>query len=448
MSKPYPKYKDSGIEYFGKIPDYWEKAKVKFFCKGIYTGGTPHDKSYFQNGKINWYTPADFNNGLLGDSQRKLNEKAIEDRVAFLYDERSTYLTGIGNVGKAAISYQKATCNQQLNVITFDDDIINEEYGFYLLKIIGNEIINWASFTTLPIFNQSQTKNLNFLKPPFSEQNDIAKFLNRKTQEIDDTIAKKQRLIELLEEERKATINEAVTKGLNPNVKMKDSGIEWIGEIPEHWEMIKLKYLLNNQKKPLKTGPFGSQIKSADYIDKSNNKVINQRNVLDNDFSEGDNFISDKKFDELKDFVIHNNDILFTTRGTIGKCEIFNASDYNAILHPCLIRVTINEDMVLNNWIKSFVNNSSFFLYNVSYVSNATTIEVIYGYTLKEILFPIPPINEQRNILDNINRIIEKVDSSIKQTQTQIKLLKEYRQSLIFEAVTGKIDVREEIKTG
>jgi type I restriction enzyme S subunit len=288
-------------------------------------------------------------------------------------------------------------------------------------------------------------KELRLTLPPIEEQTAIANYLDHKTAQIDTLIAKKEKFISLLQEERTAVINQAVTKGLDPKVKMKDSGIEWLGEIPEHWEVKKLKYLLKENKDSLKTGPFGSHIKNSDYIPNGNYKVYTQRNVLDNEYENGCESISEEKFDELKGFTIYEGDVLITTRGSIGRCSVFPENMPTGILHPCLIRIQINENLSLRNWIVNYINNTSLFYNNVKFNSNSTIIDVIYGYTLKEIFFPTPSIIEQKQILDFLEVKINEIDTLISKSQQEIELLKEYKTALISEVVTGKVDVRDEV---
>ena len=211
-------------------------------------------------------------------------------------------------------------------------------------------------------------------------------------------------MLTLYKEEKTAIINHAVTKGLNPNAELKNSGVEWLGKIPVGWEVKKLKYLLKKSKGAIKTGPFGSQIKNSDLIPSGEFKVYTQRNVLDEDYAKGEDRIDYEKFNTLKEFEVKPGDILFTTRGTIGRCSLFPSDMERGVLHPCLIRIQIAEHIILLEWIVTYVNNSSFFIENVKLESNSTIIDVIYGGTLKEIVFPMPPKEEQTVIANYLDR--------------------------------------------
>jgi len=191
-----------------------------------------------------------------------------------------------------------------------------------------------------------------------------------------------------------------VTKGLDPNAKMKDSGIEWLGKIPENWRLLRVKYLLADTENALKTGPFGSELKSSEMTENGYYSIYTQRNVLDNEFTFFKDYVDDKKAATLKGFEVRDNDILITTRGTIGKAALVPEGSTKGYLHPCLIALRLNEELVLPSWTLTYMNESSYFLRNVLFESNSTTIEVIYGGTLRNVLIPIPPISEQRQILE------------------------------------------------
>ena len=227
---------------------------------------------------------------------------------------------------------------------------------------------------------------------------------------------------------------------MKPYPKYKDPGVEWLREIPEVWEAKKIKYLINPHKNALKTGPFGSQLKGSELDSDGKYRVYNQRNVLDNDFDKEFDFINDDKFLSLKEFEIFPNDILVTTRGTIGHCSIFPDNKPKGVLHPCLIRIQLNPKLMINSWLTTYINNSISFKENVELNSNATTIDVIYGYTLREVIIPTPPLPEQKQIAKYLDLKTAKIDSLIEKKKRLIELLKEERTAVINQAVTKGLD--------
>ena len=222
--------------------------------------------------------------------------------------------------------------------------------------------------------------------------------------------------------------------------EMKDSGIEWIGEIPTNWKLVPLKYLLSNEIDSLRVGPFGSTLKGTDFTNEGY-WVYNQRTVLDCNFDANDTFISEEKYHTMTGFQIRYNDILITTRGTIGKICRIPKKYYKGIIHPCIIKFRINEDKVLYPYLELIFNSSNLFQTQLTYKSNATTIEVIYSGTLKNLLVPIPAsLTLQKQISKYLIQRCNKIDSIVNDIQHQIELLQEYKQSVITEAVTKGLD--------
>ena len=428
----YEAYRDSGVEWLGEIPVGWEVKRFRYVFDLI------TDKAGDNLLKIG------LENIESGSGKFVATDNEFEgDGIHFLsgdilFGKLRPYLTKVYLAdfpGKAVGDF----------FVFRSKGEIKEQFG---AKLISSkrfiDITNSSTYgSKMPRVSWDFISELLIAYPNLEEQTAIANFLDRKTAEIDALIAQKEHLLELYEEEKTAIINHAVTKGIDPNAELKDSGIDWLGEIPVGWKVKKLKYLLKKNKGAIKTGPFGSQIKNSELTPSGEFKVYTQRNVLDEDFIKGDDRIDYEKFNTLKEFEIKPNDILFTTRGTIGRCAIFPSDTERGVLHPCLIRIQIAEELVLLEWIISYVNNSSFFIENVTLESNSTIIDVIYGGTLKEVVIPIPPKEEQASIISFLDYSMTDLDAKIAKTQRIIELQKEYRTALISEAVTGKIKVPE-----
>lgn len=278
--------------------------------------------------------------------------------------------------------------------------------------------------------------------PPLPVQRGIADFLDRKTAALDGLIARKERLLELLAERRAALIHRAVTRGLDPDVPLKDSGVPWIGEIPAHWEVKRLKHVLQERPDSIRVGPFGSSLRLSEMQD-SHTRVFTQRTVIDGDFAGGEAFVSEEKARELHSFYAGPGDILITTRGTIGRVAIVPVNVTPGIIHPCLMAVRIDPSEVLADWAVMILGLKNLALAQLSYLSNATTIEVIYSYNLREILVPVPPMHEQREVLATIQHLDSSSSATVAHLKTQLSLLREYRQALITAAVTGQLEIPE-----
>ena len=238
---------------------------------------------------------------------------------------------------------------------------------------------------------------------------------------------------------RQPDVQNFINDGISQYPDYKDSGVEWLGEIPYHWETKRIKHLLIGRKGAIKTGPFGSQLHSSEMMD-SEIKVFNQRTVLDRDINGGRNYISAAKFDQLKAFETFPGDLLVTTRGTIGRCMIVPIGAPRGILHPCLLRIQIEKRIAYDHFVEYLIQESGLILTQLEYMSNATTIEVIYSDSLKEVFLLLPPLPEQRAIVAFLDRETAKIDALVAKKERLIELLQEKRSALISQAVTKGLD--------
>ena len=438
--KRYPEYKKSDAVFIGEIPKDWDTMRCThlFEVKQIKkTSGEINLSVYRDYGVIKRDSRDDNYNRIPEDTS---NYKLVESGD-FVFNKMKCWQGSLGvSEYRGIVSPAYTVCKPKRH--------FHGKYFHYLLRSqayiqefnrlsYGVRIGQWE-------LRFEDFKDIVVPYPSLSEQTQIANFLDRKTEQIDELIRIKERRIELLQAQRTALINQAVTKGLDPNVEMKPSGVEGIGEIPAHWEVIPIKHTLQIAKDSIRTGPFGSSLKSHEFQDKGI-RVYNQQSVYNEDFSKSDVFISEEKFNELRSFIVQPKDVLITSRGTIGKMTIVPKNGEIGVLHPCLIRLRLNENKLIPKYLWWYVNHSSFFIESVKIASNSTTIDVIYSETLSSVKIPIPTVKEQLEILEFLNVKIPIIDTIISNERKRIELLKEYRQSLISEVVTGKIDVRNEV---
>jgi type I restriction enzyme, S subunit len=240
-------FKHSGIEWIGHIPAHWDVLPLRRVTCRVATGRTPPSTNmdYFTDGELNWFTPGDFSTGIeLHESARKVTTEAIEDGVCTLFPKGTVFLVGIGaTLGKAAVNTTAGSANQQINAILPGNNT-DPYFMAYFLQGFRTEVRVTSNGNTLGILNQDGTKSLLMPVPPLDAQRRIAGFLDEKTARIDGLIEKKRALLDRLAEKRQALITRAVTKGLNPDAPLKPSGIDWLGEIPAHWEIAPLRWYL------------------------------------------------------------------------------------------------------------------------------------------------------------------------------------------------------------
>lgn len=438
MSFPmYAKYKESGTDWLGEAPTHWRIVPLwTLFRRTKRTG--------FENEQL-LSVYRDF--GVVPKASRDDNNNKASDDLS-VYQLVKPGDLAINKMkawqGAVAISEHKGIVSPAYFIY---EGIHNESPRFlhYLLRS-PRYITGYLSISKGIRVNQWDLEpqyhsRIPVLLPPKDEQTAIATFLDRETGKIDALIAEQEKLLALLAEKRQATISHAVTKGLNPDAPMKDSGVAWLGDVPRHWKLGQLKNFICQKSGAIKTGPFGSHLTSAE-MQQGEIKVYNQRSVIDNNFVDGDNYISQEKFEQLSSFQTFPGDVLVTTRGTIGRAAILPESADIGILHPCLLRVQVDETKLQRKFLVALIQDSHLMKTQIALNSNATTIEVIYSETMASLFIPLPPIEEQGEILNFLDAETARLDALAAEASRAIALLKERRSALIAAAVTGQIDVR------
>ncbi|QCZ94372.1 restriction endonuclease subunit S [Salinimonas iocasae] len=432
----YPEYKDSGINWIGYIPSDWYVGKLKHTFK-VVNGSTPSSSvEEYWDGDIPWITPADMeksSNSYLSKGKRNISKLGLSSCGASLVSQGSIIVSSRAPIGSLAIASSSISTNQGCKSLdSYGDD---NRFYFYWLKLSKLELENLGKGTTFLELSSADLANFYALKPSKKEQILIADFLDHETAKIDALIAKQEKLIELLKEKRQAVISHAVTKGLNPDVPMKDSGIEWIGEVPEHWEVVRIKHTA----KSIIAGPFGSSITKDMYVP-SGFKVYGQEHAIANSFDVGDYYINEQNFNILKRYSIASGDLILSCVGTFGKVSVVPTMFEAGIINPRLMLIRPSS-VVASDYLAKFMQS------DVSYkqfevLSRGGTMGVINIGILSDIFIALPPLDEQNKIKELIESQASKYDKLIKKATSSISLLKERKISLISAAVTGKIDVR------
>ena len=450
--KPYPAYRDSGVDWLGEIPAHWEVMRLGFNADFIVP---MRDKPADLTGETPWIRIEDFGGRYISGSKsgQGVSDRTIREMNLKVFPARTVLCSCSCNMGATAIVEKPLISNQTFIGIVPGKNLVSE-YVYYLMQVAKEHLTALATGAIQQYLSRNEFSSLRMPLLPIEEQRGIAAFLDRETAKIDALVAKKERLIELLQEKRTVLITRAVTKGLpaaaaaqaglDPNVPMKDSGVEWLGEIPAHWQCVPLRRSVLSRAGAIKTGPFGSQLLASE-MQGGDVKVYNQRNVIDRDFANGENFVSREKFKELSAFAVCKGDVLVTTRGTIGRCAIVPEDAEEGILHPCLMRIQPDPKQLLRSYLALLIQDSILVQTQLALASNATTIDVIYSDTMGRILVPKPPLEEQAAIVGWVGQRTCEVDSLIKKVSDASDRLKELRTALISAAVTGKIDVREEV---
>lgn len=423
--------KDSGIEWIGEIAKEFQILRLKNvanildqFRKPI----TADQRNQDADVLYDYYGAS----GVID----KIDGYTIDDHVMLIGEDGANL-----RMRNLPLMYEingKAWINNHAHILKPKENVL---FRYLFLTLEGLDINPYITGSAQPKLSQENLKNIWLPVPSLTVQQTIVDGINREYTKVDALITNVQTQIEKLKEYKQSLITEAVTKGLDPNVPMKDSGVEWIGEIPEHWDVIRLKHLYDySNGSPVRVGPFGSALPSSDIIDEGV-WVYNQRTVLDQNFETNNTFVSEEKANELAGFAVFPKDILITTRGSIGKTVIVPDNAPRGVLHPCVIRFRIDSVKMDNSLLSLIFNETNICQGQIMDMSNSTTIEVLYSYSLKEIWIPCPPIREQKKLFERVREMIRKFDKLISIKQTKIEKLEQYKKSLIYEYVTGKKEV-------
>jgi type I restriction enzyme S subunit len=428
--KRYERYKDSGVEWIGEIPEEWDVLKLKWIFKLVYRYPTYYGIQYSDNGVIEVRGEMLKGNGLI--DVESCEPRFISEEISNNYpmtklkkDDIVMSVRGtMGKIGLVTNNIENANITANLLRLSPNKNKVYSKWLVWLMESsrFNEELDNYSDQTTIKTIRVPNLLSINIPLPKYDEQNAIANFLYQKTAEIDGLIADKEKLIELLQEKRQAIITEAVTKGLNPNVRMKDSGIEWIGEIPEHWEVKKLKYVSNIT--------MGQSPKSEECSYDEIGVPFLQGNAEFTNVHPIPKLYCNtaNKFSKV-------NDILLSVRAPVGA---MNISDRVYGIGRELCAITAKKIQVKYLWYSLTVSLEELFI-----KSKGSTFEAVTVTDVQNLLIILPPKNEQDAIVNFLDQKTAEIDSLVTETKNQIEKLKEYRQSLISEAVTGKIDVRE-----
>lgn len=438
--KKYDTYKDSGIEWIGEVPSHWETKRIRhiadIFGRIGYRGYTVEDIVFDETGAIS-LSPSNIENQKLTlESVTRITKEKYEESPEIMVYENDVVLVKTASVGKAAIVRplnDLATINPQL--VVFKNYRIDQTFFYYeiISRIIQNQITQDLNGGVVNTITQTNLNNYSIIVPSPKEQTAIANYLDRKTAEIDELIADKKRLLELYEEEKTAIINQAVTKGINLDAPMKDSGIEWLGEIPKHWEVKRLSWCFEI----IGSGTTPKAGSEEYYLNGEFNWLLTG-DLSDGDILETSKKITQKALDDNSSLKMYpvNSIVMAMYGATIGKLGVLK------------IQTTVNQACcVMGNPIHLNYQFAFFLLLaarkeiiNMSYGGGQPNIsqELIKSFRVQ-----VPPIEEQQSIVSHIENECTLIDAKKAKTATLIELLTEYRTALISEVVTGKIKVTE-----
>jgi type I restriction enzyme S subunit len=424
----YQRYKPSGVEWIGDIPESWNSLKLKHEYK-IQKGKIP---KIINEKEVKGLVPYLSMDVLRGSEISGFVN--VEDGI-FVKEGQTLILWDGSNSGEIIKVEKEGVLSSTMGVLNKIGNKLNEDFSFYQLKSYEPEIRNNTNGMGIPHVDGQYVRSLVLLTPPLQEQEQIVNYLDEKTTIIDKLISTKQRKVELLKEQRTTLINQVITKGLNPNVKMKDSGVEWIGEIPEYWNNTILRYYVNKVGSGV-TPRGGSEV----YVDEGVIFIRSQNVHFEGLKLEDISRITIDTHNGMNGSKVSYNDLLLNiTGGSIGRCcVVLNEDEMNVNQHVCIIRTKKDKlsPFFLNYFIRSKVGQTQ-----VDYYQTGGNREGLTGENIKNFKISFPMIQEQQEIVEYLDKHTKEIDDLVSMEQNKIELLKEYRQSLVSEVITGKIKV-------
>lgn len=426
----YDSYKTSLSGWFDKLPSHWDETKIKYFCLDIVNGATPSTANdNYWDGDIAWIASGKCHDCTIFSESKFITHEGLENSSTKLIpaDTALVALTGATCAQSGYLAIEACT-NQSVVAYIQHPNKLSAKFVFYMVQGNRAQYLTHQTGGAQAGINVEDCKNIIALIPPLNEQIAIAEYLDRKCGSIDAIIGTQEQRIELLTELKQSVITDAVTRGINPNVQLKDSGIDWIGQIPQHWTDIPLKF----------TGSFGNGLTYSpeDVCEEGGVLVLRSSNIQDDKL----NFNETLYVKKCPTFLmVQPGDIIICSRNgsasLVGKCAIVE-KDIHATFGAFMMRYR----PYTNSKYGFYLLQAALKMYKGFY--STTTINQLTMGVISQIHVAIPKDkNEQEAIVAYLDKTCARIDSTIVKAKREIELLREYKQTIITDAVTGKIKV-------
>lgn len=440
--KQYQNYKDSGSRWINLIPSHWLCYRLRFVCD-LRNGYTPSkaEESFWKDGTIPWFRMDDIreNGRFLVKSKQYITQEAVKGNG--LFEAGSFILATTATIGEHALLIVDSLANQRFTNLKIRKSLepgVSRNFLFYYLFIIDEYCKTTTKKTTFPAVNIDDLKNFPVCLPPLAEQKAIAEYLDEKCGKIDGMIEQIDKKIALYERLRRAIIAKTVTKGLDPNVPLRPSGIEWIGEIPMHWDVKRFGYLAWIRAR---LGWKG--LKADEYVE-SGYPFLSAFNIVNDKMNwESLNYINQFRFEESPEIMLHPGDILLVKDGAgIGKCARVDSLPKGESTTNGSLAVITPFEAVNYKYLHYFIISDSFNQYKDILINGMGVPHLTQG-EMKKMYLPVPPIKEQEEIAEYLDKRCHVIEENIANYVKQKELLERYRKALITQVVTGKRRVCE-----
>ena len=424
--------KFSGIDWIGDIPASWKCSKVKF-CFSLVNGSTPESSDYdCWDGDIKWITPADMSDtGTISHGERFITKYGYNSCGTTMLPVGSIVISSRAPIGKINITTTELCTNQGCKSLIRTGD---NRYFYYLLLAGQHELSLLGRGTTFLELSTYDLNGLGLVTPAEDKQRAIANFLYKECAQIDSIAADLEKQIALLQQYKKSLITETVTKGLDKSVPMKDSGVEWIGQIPEHWDVEPIKYRVT-----FHNGDRGENYPSKSELQSEGIPFINAGHLQDDGLNmDNMDYISEEKYRIMGGVKLRSGDILYCLRGSVGKNAIVDMNQGTVASSLVAIRSVRISAEYLYYCLNSHIEEVQRYLWD-----NGTAQPNLSADNLGKYKFCIPPVEEQKAIVKYLNNICSQIDNLIIGKKKQLSTIQQHKKSLIYEYVTGKKRVKE-----
>jgi type I restriction enzyme S subunit len=433
----YRHYKDSGLAHLGPVPSDWSVERMSWLFGQISSGTTPDSKDgAFYGGDVNWVTTSELRERAIKETTQQLTRSALASHSALKVYPPGTLLIAMygATIGRLGWLEEPASTNQAC--CAFANPLrVKARFAYYSLSAARDHLIFLASGGGQPNINQDKLRSLRIGVPSRAEQVKIVRFLDNETTKIDALIAKQEQLIASLREDRTATIAHAVTKGIDPGVKLRESGVPWIGQIPRHWTLGKVKHGFSVVLGKMYQGD--RQSPSDELLPHLKAGSLSEAFELDLE----DPMLCWFTPDERRKLSIRKDDLLVVEGGaTYGRCALVTADLPGWGFQKSLNRVRGRDGDSIH--FLAYLIQTATQIGHVSILCGKATIPHFTAEKLESLEWPHPPLAEQCSIVDFLDQRCGKIDTLITKSAQVVATLREYRSALITGAVTGKIDVR------
>lgn len=448
MSLPhYPEYKESGVEWLGEVPTHWSVAPLKHLVS-FTSGGTPSKEiAEYWDGSVPWASAKDLKSERLSDTTNHITEYAVSSGAASLVPAGTVLV-----VVRGMILARTFPVTQTLSPMAINQDLkgvrptdrLDTNFLPWLLRGSADESLqrlDEAGHGTKAL-RMDAWSSMRLPVPPHEEQRAIATFLESETAKIDALISEQEKLLALLAEKRQATISRAVTKGLNPDAPMKDSGVEWLGQVPAHWNVIRVKRAILSIAQGWSPQCENQPVENYDEWG-----VLKVGCVNGGVFNEAENKRLPPELDPLSNYALRKGDLLVSRANTldlVGSAAVVPRDFKRLLLCDKLYRLCVDTNTCSPHFLAAFIGTREARSQIELDATGASSSMLNIGQSvILNLPVPLPPVTEQAGIMESIRTKTARLDTLSSEATRAIDLLKERRTALISAAVTGKIDVRQ-----